>query len=133
MKTSELYKQFQKELQERLESWISEQFAESIDKIGNIGDTYSATLSCRSGELVELFVKSYPIEEFEKNLRLYKGCKEDFFEIIVDNFTAQFMDKMYNWFTNLNIKFDKNLDPKVLEMITDGRCPKSENQNDEPF
>ena len=56
----------------------------------------------------------------------------DFFEKITDNFTAQFMDKMYNWFTNLNIKFDKNLDPKVLEMITYGRRQKSDDKNDEP-
>ena len=44
MKTSELYKQFQKELQEHLESWISDQFAKKICEISNINNNFHTIL-----------------------------------------------------------------------------------------
>ena len=136
MTTRELYNQFKKELTEHLEDWIAEEFASKIDKIDGIEDivpgAWYDTISSAE-KPIKLFVNSYSIEMFEKNLKLYKFCKEDFFEIIVNNFVKQFMIAMYKSIESLSIKFDKNLDPKVLEMIIDGRRHKSNDKNDEPF
>ena len=94
MTTDELYKQFQKELKEKLKCLFSKKFSD----INNMNIFYMQSgnlmFQFNYNELAEPLIKSYSIRMFEPNLQFYQSRKDDFLEIIANNFMAQFLDKI---------------------------------------